>query len=56
MVAKVSDLSQLRQKIDAIDLAIIKLLGERMQVCREVAEVKGRQADSVNGDRTFFNN
>ena len=47
MVATVSDLSQLRQKIDAIDLAIIKLLGERMQVCREVAEVKAGSATAV---------
>ncbi len=47
MVATVNDLSQLRQKIDAIDLAIIKLLGERMQVCREVAEVKAGSATAV---------
>ncbi|TRZ81573.1 MAG: hypothetical protein D4R92_02095 [Actinobacteria bacterium] len=47
MVATVSDLSQLRQKIDEIDLAIIKLLGERMQVCREVAEVKAGSATAV---------
>ena len=47
MVATVSDLSQLRHKIDAIDLAIIKLLGERMQVCREVAEVKAGSATAV---------
>jgi len=47
MVATVSDLSQLRQKIDAIDLAIIKLLGERMQVCREVAEVKAGTGTAV---------
>ena len=47
MVETVSDLSQLRQKIDAIDLAIIKLLGERMQVCREVAEVKAGSATAV---------
>ncbi len=47
MVAKVSDLSQLRKKIDEIDLAIIKLLSERMQVCREVAEVKAGSATAV---------
>ena len=47
MVATVSDLSQLRKKIDEIDLAIIKLLGERMQVCREVAEVKAGSATAV---------
>ena len=47
MVATVSDLSQLRQKIDEIDLAIIKLLSERMQVCREVAEVKAGSATAV---------
>ena len=47
MVATVSDLSQLRKKIDEIDLAIIKLLSERMQVCREVAEVKAGSATAV---------
>ena len=47
MVAQVSDLSSLRKKIDEIDLAIIKLLADRMQVCREVAEVKAESATAV---------
>ena len=47
MVATVSDLSQLRQKIDEIDLAIVKLLAERMEVCRQVAEVKAGTATAV---------
>ena len=42
-----SDLSQLRQKIDEIDLAIVKLLAERMEVCRRVAEVKAGTATAV---------
>ena len=41
------DLSQLRQKIDEIDLAIVKLLAERMEVCRQVAEVKAGTATAV---------
>ena len=41
------DLSQLRQKIDGIDLAIVKLLAERMEICRQVAEVKAGTATAV---------
>ncbi len=41
------DLSQLRQKIDEIDLAIVKLLAERMEICRQVAEVKAGTATAV---------
>ena len=41
------DLSQLRQNIDEIDLAIVKLLAERMEVCRQVAEVKAGTATAV---------
>ena len=41
------DLSQLRQKIDEIDLAIVRLLAERMQVCRQVAEVKAGTSTAV---------
>jgi chorismate mutase-like protein len=47
MVATMSDLSQLRQKIDEIDLAIVKLLAERMDVCRQVAEVKAGTGTAV---------
>jgi chorismate mutase-like protein len=38
------DLSPLRRKIDEIDAAIVELLAQRMEVCREVAELK---ADSL---------
>ena len=34
------NLGDLRERIDAIDHAIVKLLAERMEVCREVAEIK----------------
>ncbi|MFM8814662.1 MAG: chorismate mutase, partial [Actinomycetes bacterium] len=34
------DLPHLREKIDQIDAAIVALLAQRMEVCREVAEVK----------------
>lgn len=35
-----ADLSDLRKSIDVIDAAIVGLLAERMQVCRDVAELK----------------
>ena len=35
-----ADLSDLRQRIDAIDAALVNLLADRMNVCREVAEIK----------------
>ena len=35
-----ADLGDLRQRIDAIDAAIVGLLADRMNVCREVAEIK----------------
>ena len=35
-----ADLGDLRQRIDAIDAAIVNLLADRMNVCREVAEIK----------------
>lgn len=35
-----ADLSDLRTRIDAIDKAIVELLADRMNVCREVAEIK----------------
>ncbi|MTA71245.1 MAG: 3-dehydroquinate dehydratase, partial [Actinobacteria bacterium] len=31
-----ADLSDLRQRIDAIDAALVNLLADRMNVCREV--------------------
>ena len=34
------DLGELRDQIDQIDAAIVALLAQRMDVCREVAEVK----------------
>ena len=41
------DLPQLREKIDQIDAAIVALLAQRMEVCREVAEVKAGSATAV---------
>jgi chorismate mutase-like protein len=35
-----ADLGDLRQRIDAIDAALVNLLADRMNVCREVAEIK----------------
>jgi chorismate mutase-like protein len=35
-----AELSDLRNSIDAIDAAIVELLAQRMQVCRDVAELK----------------
>ena len=50
MVAQVAmprDLPELREKIDQIDAAIVALLAQRMEVCREVAEVKAGTATAV---------
>ena len=41
------DLPELREKIDQIDAAIVALLAQRMEVCREVAEVKAGTATAV---------
>ncbi|MGA0710719.1 MAG: chorismate mutase, partial [Ilumatobacteraceae bacterium] len=41
------DLGELRDKIDQIDAAIVALLAQRMDVCRDVAEVKAKSATSV---------
>ena len=41
------DLPQLREKIDQIDAAIVALLAQRMEVCREVAEVKAGTSTAV---------
>jgi chorismate mutase-like protein len=42
-----SDLSSLRKSIDEIDAAIVDLLAKRMEVCREVAELKAGAATPV---------
>ena len=42
-----ADLSDLRNEIDRIDAAIVGLLAERMQVCRDVAELKEHTGASV---------
>ena len=42
-----SDLGSLRNQIDEIDLAIVKLLAQRMNICREVAEVKAGSSTPV---------
>ena len=41
------DLPQLREKIDQIDAAIVALLAQRMEVCKEVAEVKAGSSTAV---------
>ena len=41
------DLGELRDHIDQIDAAIVALLAQRMDVCREVAEVKATSSTSV---------
>jgi chorismate mutase-like protein len=41
------DLGELRDKIDQIDAAVVALLAQRMDVCRDVAEVKAKSATSV---------
>lgn len=41
------DLPELREKIDQIDAAIVALLAQRMEVCREVAEVKAGSSTAV---------
>ncbi len=42
-----NDLSPLRKKIDEIDAAIVTLLAQRMEVCREVAEMKAGTSTPV---------
>lgn len=42
-----ADLSDLRRDIDRIDAAIVALLAERMQVCRDVAELKEHTGATV---------
>lgn len=41
------NLSDLRSRIDAIDHAIVDLLSQRMEVCREVAEIKEHTGTTV---------
>jgi len=43
----VAELSDLRGRIDAIDRAIVDLLADRMQVCREVAVIKEKTGATV---------
>lgn len=43
----VAELSDLRARIDAIDRAIVELLADRMDVCRDVAELKESNGTSV---------
>ncbi|MFM7891342.1 MAG: chorismate mutase, partial [Actinomycetota bacterium] len=42
-----SNLNNLRQQIDDIDAAIIELLAQRMEVCREVATLKAQTNTAV---------
>lgn len=42
-----ADLSDLRKRIDELDAALVRLLAERLDVVREVAELKGHSGDSV---------
>ena len=46
-IAMSNDLSDLRRAIDEIDAAIIGLLAQRMEVCREVAELKAGSSTPV---------
>lgn len=47
MTGEMNDLNELRQKIDQIDAAIMALLAQRLDVCRQVAEVKVERSTSV---------
>lgn len=42
-----TELSDLRKSIDAIDAALVQLLADRMQVCRDVAELKENTGAAV---------
>jgi chorismate mutase-like protein len=42
-----SNLEDLRKQIDDIDAAIVELLAQRMEVCREVADVKSHSGTTV---------
>ena len=47
MTNEMNDLNGLRHKIDQIDAAILALLAERLEVCRQVAEVKVERSATV---------
>lgn len=47
MADKSTSLGDLRSRIDAIDNAIVELLAQRMEVCREVAEIKETSGTAV---------
>jgi chorismate mutase/catechol 2,3-dioxygenase-like lactoylglutathione lyase family enzyme len=44
---RMTDLQALRARIDQLDRALIAVVGERLAVCREIAEVKERDATAV---------
>ncbi|NDH45173.1 MAG: chorismate mutase family protein [Actinobacteria bacterium] len=46
-VATLSSLDDLRKQIDDIDSAIVELLAQRMEVCREVADLKSQTNTAV---------
>ncbi|NDA97549.1 MAG: hypothetical protein EBY08_06680, partial [Actinobacteria bacterium] len=45
--ANSKNLGELRKSIDEIDAAIVKLLAERMAICKQVAAVKAESATAV---------
>lgn len=47
MAEKETTLGDLRSRIDEIDKAIVELLSQRMEVCREVAEIKENSGTAV---------
>jgi len=46
-VATLSSLDDLRKQIDDIDSAIVELLAQRMEVCREVADLKSQTQTAI---------
>ncbi len=42
-----TDLSHLRRRIDELDASLVRLLAERLDIVREVAELKGHSGDSI---------
>ena len=46
-MANSKNLGELRKSIDEIDSAIVKLLAERMAICKQVAAVKAESATAV---------
>ncbi len=53
------DIQKLRKKIDAIDESILRLLGERAEICRSVGLLKKENAlpitDTVRENEVFAN-